>query len=401
LLVIPLQRKLTQGNEMKKITKGKRDGVTRYIIDLRKDGGGRKYFSTEQAAQDYLDHQVKQLEGVRKDDREQKTEWTFDALMESYIDELNYKGKNIHNKIRTMFFFKDLDIAGCKLADMKVRDFLVGDVNTIYKIIRVGRTQKTISEALAHFRQLLNYAVLESVVSMNVFSQLPNGAKLWEADEPKKLGAPLSEELVHKIADQMEGQKKLMYLFAAYSGLRSGELRALTWKDLDFDKGEISIDKTARHIRANNFGKAEGDRSRGSFDIIPETKTIRGTRKVPLLDFLIQMLREYKLSKKFKSDLVFESRGGKIISDSRFPTYIREAADKANVAYIRWHDLRHYYASQLLKIYNDDWNRIKTYMGHANIQTTINIYGHWIETEEEKKDNRNLLNEKLGKIAAR
>ena len=175
----------------------------------------------------------------------------------------------------------------------------------------------------------------------------------------------------------------------------------MTWKDLDFDKGEINVNKTVRHIRANNFGKAKGHRSKGSFDIIPETKTVKGIRKVPLLDFLIQMLREYKLSKKFKSDLVFESRGGKVISDSRFPSYIREAAEKANVGYIRWHDLRHYYASQLLKIYNDDWKRIKTYMGHANIQTTINIYGHWIETDQEKKDNRNLLNEKLGKIAAR
>ena len=106
MLVIPLQRKLIQGNEMKKITKGKKsDGVTRYIIDLRKEGGGRKYFSTEQAAQDYLEHQVRQVEGGRKDDREQKTEWTFDALMESYIDELNYKGKNIHPVNIVLFLF--------------------------------------------------------------------------------------------------------------------------------------------------------------------------------------------------------------------------------------------------------------------------------------------------------
>ena len=97
---------------------------------------------------------------------------------------------------------------------------------------------------------------------------------------------------------------------------------------------------------------------------------------------------------------VFNSRGGNIIADSRFPEILRTACSQANVERIRWHDLRHYFASQLLKIYSDDWNRIKTYMGHTNIQTTINIYGHWIETDAEKLINRNLLNDKLGKVAA-
>ena len=120
-----------------------------------------------------------------------------------------------------------------------------------------------------------------------------------------------------------------------------------------------------------------------------------------MIDFIIKMMREYKLSHNAQSERVFESLTGGIISDSRFPAAIKAACDKANVGHIRWHDLRHYFASTLLKVYGNDWNRIKTYMGHSSIKTTIDVYGHWMENEQEKKDNRNLLNEKLGKIASR
>ena len=379
------------------IRRQKNHGKISYVVDLRESRNGRKFFKTKEAAQDYMDLQVKQLQGVREG-RDKKTEWTFDTLIKSYIEELEYKGKNVHNKIRTMYMFQDLEIDGCKVSKMKVRNFVIGDINTIYKKIRVDRSQKTITEYMAHIRQLLNYAVLESVVSINVFSQLPEGSKLWDTDEPKKLSSAISEDIIHKIADQLEGQYKVMYLFSAYTGLRSGELRALEWSDLDFEKGEVNVNKAVAYGRHYVF--IGGQRyEKGSMDIkVP--KTDAGIRKVPMIDFIINMMREFKLASKHNGPRVFNSRGGNIIADSRFPEILRTACSQANVERIRWHDLRHYFASQLLKIYSDDWNRIKTYMGHTNIQTTINIYGHWIETEAEKSINRNLLNDKLGKVAA-
>lgn len=378
------------------IKRQKNNGKLSYVVDLRDKGHKRKYFKTKADAQDYMDLQVKQLQGVRES-RNKKTDWTFDTLIKSYIDELQYKGKNVHNKIRTMYMFQDLVIDGCKVSKMKVRDFVIGDINTIYKKIRVSRSQKTISEYMAHVRQLLNYAVLESIVSINVFSQLPEGSKLWNTDEPKKLSPAITEDIIHKIADQLDGQYKIMYLFSAYTGLRSGELRALHWSDLDFEKGEVNVNKAVAYGREYVF--VDGKRyERGSM-IVKETKTAAGVRRVPMIDFIINMMREFKLASN-NGPRVFNSRGDNIVADSRFPEILRTACSQANVERIRWHDLRHYFASQLLKIYSDDWNRIKTYMGHTNIQTTINIYGHWIETDAEKKINRSLLNDKLGKVAA-
>jgi len=386
---------------------GIKEGKKRYIVDLRKLGMGRKYFTSHSAAEHFVASQQRQLEGVRVpkvvDDRENKIDRDFERVITDYIEELKFNGKNAHNKERTMYEVKEINIAGTRLAEMKVREFLVGDIQTVIKSIRVGRSQKTISEMLAHFRQLLTYAVLDGVVSTNVFTQLPKGSTVYTSTKKEeKLGPPISEKVVHALADQMKGNSKVMFLFAAYTGLRSGELRALQWDDIDLQEGWVSVRKAI--VFTKEFLFVEGKRyCRGFYEVKPRPKSFKGNRKVPLLDETIKLLREHKIAQKTESKLVFPSngaRGGEIISDSRFPELMKAAAEKANVDRIRWHDLRHYYASQILKIYGNDWNTIKTYMGHASISTTIDTYGHWLENKEEQAINRKLLNEKLGKVAA-
>ena len=88
------------------------------------------------------------------------------------------------------------------------------------------------------------------------------------------------------------------------------------------------------------------------------------------------------------------------MSGTRLREYLQEACERADVERIRWHDLRHYYASVLLKVYGGDFNRIKTYMGHASIKTTIDIYSHWIENDEEKQEAKDKLNQSLGKFGS-
>tara|TARA_B100000963_G_scaffold75955_1_gene64089 strand:+ start:920 stop:2071 length:1152 start_codon:yes stop_codon:yes gene_type:complete len=382
------------------ISKRKNNGKTVYCLDLRDSGYGRKFFKSKEAAQDYMDQQAKQLLGVREG-RDKKTDWTFDQLLDVYIEHLGNVGKNAHNKTRSMHEIRGIKVDGTKLCTMRVRDFVVGDVESVVEAINKGRARKTVLEYMGHFRMLLDYAVRKGVISVNVFTQLPNGLVIDGGAEEKSFvkDTPISEDIIHAIADQLGGQWKVMYLFAAYTGLRSGELRALEWSDLDFDNGEIDVSKAVAYDREYVF--VDGKRYERGAMIVKETKTAAGTRKVPMIDFIITMMREFKLASKHNGPRVFNSRSGHLIADSRFPEILLKACSQANVERIRWHDLRHYFASQLLKVYGNDWNRIKTYMGHTSIKTTIDVYGHWIENDAEKLANRNLLNDKLGKVAAR
>lgn len=61
------------------------------------------------------------------------------------------------------------------------------------------------------------------------------------------------------------------------------------------------------------------------------------------------------------------------------------ACKKAGVDPIRWHHLRHYYASKLLDALQDDRWTIQRLLGHSSINTTTKIYGHWLRSDEKDR----------------
>jgi integrase len=298
------------------------------------------------------------------------------------------------------------------LAEMKVREFVVGDLDELLMAIKSKRTPKkgkrtpkTLREVMAHFRQLLDFAVLKGCVSMNVFRQLASGLDYGDSDK-KKL-TKISEDIIHKIAKNIAPlganaicQRKLMYLFSAYTGLRSGEMRALEWSDVDLENEEINVNKVIHYKRYYSVDAKGKRKEKGKFNIRHSTKSEKGMRNVTIVKWLASMLKEFKLEQGQPSGRVFPSSTGGVLSGTRLREYLQEACERANVERIRWHDLRHYYASILLKVYGGDFNRIKTYMGHASIKTTIDTYSHWIENLEEKREAKDKLNESLGKFGA-
>jgi integrase len=78
---------------------------------------------------------------------------------------------------------------------------------------------------------------------------------------------------------------------------------------------------------------------------------------------------------------VFPGQRNPIASANGFIIAIHKACDAAGVAHIRWHDLRHYYASVLLDRLGNNWWQIQNLMGHADITTTQSKYGHWLDDE--------------------
>ena len=131
-----------------KVTYNKSVKNSPFVVDLRNFGGGRKHFATKIEATDYLQSQKKQIEGVRVS-RENKTEWTFQYLIDQYRERLKSR-KNAHNKERSMFEFEQVDIDGLMLADMKVREFVVGDLDELLLAIKGNRSPKTQREEKAN-----------------------------------------------------------------------------------------------------------------------------------------------------------------------------------------------------------------------------------------------------------
>jgi len=142
-----------------------------------------------------------------------------------------------------------------------------------------------------------------------------------------------------------------------YTGIRIGELLALTLEDINFENEVMSISKG--YTRVNKT------------DYINPPKTPRSKREIALPKFLCKMLKSYaqSLDNHSLSMRLFT------ITSSAVNDNLKIAAKEASLIRIRVHDLRHSHASLLIEL-GFSTLLISERLGHENIKTTLDTYSH-------------------------
>ncbi len=151
-----------------------------------------------------------------------------------------------------------------------------------------------------------------------------------------------------------------MYLAAAMTGMRQGELIALRWMDVDW---------IARRIRVRR------NYVRGEFGT-PKSK--RSTRSIPLADVLGGALDRLYQDTRWKQDddLVFaHPHTGKPIDRSRLLKRFKAALKRAGVRPVRFHDLRHTFGTRMAAA-GVPMRTLQEWMGHRDFKTTL-IYADY------------------------
>lgn len=151
-------------------------------------------------------------------------------------------------------------------------------------------------------------------------------------------------------------------ILCLYTGLRIGELLALTWNDIDFDKNILSVTKTCH----------DGNENGKHVRIIDTPKTENSRRQIPLSKTLIKMLKDIK--KKSKCEFV--------IADGEKPVFIRSyqrtfelLLKKLKLPHKGFHSLRHTFATRALEC-GMDVKSLSEILGHKNAMITLNRYAH-------------------------
>ena len=147
-----------------------------------------------------------------------------------------------------------------------------------------------------------------------------------------------------------------------YTGLRIGELLALSWEDIDFEKGILIVSKTCRD------GSINGKHVR----ILDTPKTENSRRQIPLSKTILKMLKEMK--KRSKCEFV--------IADGDKPVFIRSYQrmfelflKKLKLPHKGFHSLRHTFATRALEC-GMDVKSLSEILGHKNAMITLNRYAH-------------------------
>jgi integrase len=185
----------------------------------------------------------------------------------------------------------------------------------------------------------------------------------WYPKKDRKTGK--TEWIEMAPAEKMKFKTLLMT--AASTGMRQGEILGLKWSDIDFAVNQITVNRTFNHGR---FYAPKSKYSKRKIDIGPQVVT---------------QLKGWKLAcPKTELDLVFpNAKGNPIDANNLLNRVYNPALKKAKLPRIRFHDLRHTYASLLIS-QGENPKYIQNQMGHSSIQVTYDIYGHLMNTENQE-----------------
>ena len=156
-------------------------------------------------------------------------------------------------------------------------------------------------------------------------------------------------------------------LISLYTGLRIGEMCALTWEDIDLSAGVIHIRHTIARVR-----NADPDRSSGTVLILDTPKTGSAVRDIPISSVLLERLTEIK---QVSSCGFVLSDSLTFISPRTYEYRFHKLLGECGVKQVNYHALRHTFATRCIES-GVDVKSLSEILGHANVGITLNTYVH-------------------------
>lgn len=279
----------------------------------------------------------------------------FREVIENFISlyaEVNLKPSTIrsykdHYRLHIKDFFKDIKLV---------------DINTmiISKLVKEkqkeGLSNKTINNILTSMGTVFNWAIENGYIMFNPVQRIK---KLKVIKEEMQFLTKEEIDTALEVALKSYPDFYPLLLTAIYTGMRRGELLGLTWDYVNFKKSTIKVKNTLYKGKLST----------------PKTKT--SLREIHTPSFVMSILKELKENAQpNEMNLVFIQANGKCMdADNMIKRRFNKVLDEAGIAKIRFHDLRHTYASLLLaKDVNIKY--IQKQMGHASFEITMNTYAH-------------------------
>lgn len=242
----------------------------------------------------------------------------------------------------------------CKIEDLnasKIRAWLIS----------LNKTPKTIRNYLTPLRNLFADALNDDLITANPLDRIALNKLIQVSSiQSEFIAEPFDAIEKQQIIDSASGQFKNFIQFGFWSGLRTSELIALKWVDIDFKKGLAHI------CRAKVCNIEKG------------TKTKSGVRLLILLPKALEALKNQLLHTKDSEYVFHNPNSNKAWSNStKVSDHWRKLLLTLDVKYRNCYQMRHTFASTLLSNGENPW-WVATQMGHVDVEMIFKKYGKWI-----------------------
>ena len=273
-----------------------------------------------------------------------------------------------------------------RIGRLRVADVSVDDIARLVAELQTeGYAGSTITNILIPAGQVFDRAVRRGLMATNPVRRLErherpridrNEMRILDGDE------------ITTLLQAARHPYRTLLATAIFTGLRSGELLGLQWQQLDFDKGLVRV----RH-QVDRTGQQQ------------PLKTQKGRRDVLLTPALASLLREHRLRSPHSvaDAYVFARDNGRPMHPDTVRrcglqrTMLRAGLDQPGKPPLRFHDLRHTYAS-LLIAQGVNVAFVSRQLGHASITTTLNVYTHLFDHAEHAASVIERLEDRFGDV---
>lgn len=293
-------------------------------------------------------------------------EMTFKELCEKHFEYQNDKVKvttlrNYLKRRQHLAMFDDIKLKELNIEhfeawkkSINAQDLQTSTKNDLYKYLKC---------VLNYGTKWYNYnfsSMYNKMTNFNNPNEMPKEMMFWTKEEFDKF-----------ISVESDVRFKAAFEMLYYCGLRSGELRGLTWSDIDFERKELSVNK---NITTNIDGRKY---------VVTTPKTKSSYRTIPMPDLLIRdllLLKELNNNYCKFNDSWYVFGNFDPLSKSILRVRKNNNCKSAGVKQIRIHDFRHSCASLLI---NNGANitMVARYLGHTKIDETLNTYSHMFKNK--------------------
>jgi integrase len=263
-----------------------------------------------------------------------------------------------------------------RIGDVRLKDLRPTQLNALYnELLERGRAdgkgglgRNTVGRIHAVLHRALGDAVRWGRLNRNI-ADLADGPERKAAEVATWTAVDLRRFIEHVSTDRL----RALYVLAATTGMRRGELLGLRWQDVDLDVGVLKV----RHTVVLLNGRID----------FSEPKTERGRRLLPLDAVSAAALLAYRRQQEAEHEewgglwndtgLVFTRENGNPIDPNWLSKRFNRLVRDAGLPVIRFHALRHTWATLSLQAGVELW-AVADLAGHSNVSVTDRVYRHAI-----------------------
>jgi integrase len=345
-----------------------------YSIKYRTPVGKQKWesgFNTKAAAQARLNEVLRELGTGHYVEPKQAT---FASFAEEWI------GSRVSVRGSTLAAYQSIIKLWLtpSFGNRIVSEIQLGDVQRMVTDLSVKVSPKTLKNCLTLLRVMLVGKKGASAVKRGFMRHDPTRGVELPSRHTKSITPPSVEQVWQLVdAAAMLGELSHAVVYPdAFTGLRRNEILALEFTDIDWFSKEVSVTK-AISKRAANDGVHKWQWEIGS------PKSPKSVRRVALPETVGQLLASWRQARGPLAKYIFSNTVEGFLDPDYFNEYIFAPIARAAGLQVRFHDLRHFFASMLIA-QGESPKYICDQLGHSSIQVTFDIYGHLFPQSREE-----------------